>query len=88
MAREQRPRASCWKCGRHMCRDEMVKIFAHGMQSGHKRKGPVMYGSDVVVCPGCVNSVQEENRRSNVLAIVALIVTTLVVFGMAAIIQQ
>jgi hypothetical protein len=88
MARERRRRAGCWKCGRRMYRDEMVKIFGHGFQSGYKQKGALLYGAPVVVCPDCVEAVQEKNRQNNVYAIIALIVTAIVVFGLAAIIQQ
>lgn len=83
-----RRRASCWKCGRRMYRDEMVKLFGHGFQSGFKQKGPLLYVAPVVVCPECVEAVQEKNRKNNVYAIVALIVTAIFVSGLVAIMQQ
>jgi hypothetical protein len=68
-----------------MYRDEMVKIFGHGLQSGHKQKGALLYGAPVVVCPGCVEAVREKNKEGNILAVVAWIVTGIFVFGLAAI---
>jgi hypothetical protein len=71
-----------------MYRDEMVKIFSHGFQSGYKQKDPLLYGAPVVVCPDCAEKVQEKKRQNNVYAVVALILTAIFVFGLAAIIQQ
>jgi hypothetical protein len=46
-----------------------------------------MHGSPVVLWPDCVEEVREKNREGNVLAVVALLLTALFVFGLAAIIQ-
>jgi hypothetical protein len=87
MPRERRRRANCWKCGRRMYRDEMVKIFGHGLQTGHKQQGALRYGANVVVCRDCVETVREKNREGNVLAVIAWIVIAIVVFGLGAIFQ-
>ena len=72
---------------RRMYRDEMVKIFAGGLQSGYKQKGHLGYGAPVVLCPDCVETVQGENTKNGVYAIVALIVTAMIIFGLTAIQQ-
>lgn len=62
-----------------MYRDEMAKIFSHGLQNGYKGKGHMMYGNDVVVCPSCVPAVNEKNSQGNMIAIVIGVVGFLIV---------
>lgn len=82
-----RRKAKCWKCGNSMYRDEMVKIFAHGLQNGYKGKSHLTYGNDVVVCPSCVPDVKEKNKEGNMIAI-AIGVVGFIIALFIAIVQR
>jgi hypothetical protein len=61
-----------------MYRNEMIKIFAYGLQNGYRGKGYLMHGNNVVVCSSCIPLVKEKNSESDKIALFIGIVGFLV----------